>query len=112
MPRVTDEHRRARREQILDAATATFAAQGFQATGMAEVIAASGLSAGAVYRYFTSKDQLIEAIVDRGLDEAAGRLERQLAEEPTMDPAHHGGLVGTPVACTAAPVPVACTRAP
>src|SRR3712207_9349329 len=84
MPRVTDEHRLARREQILDAATATFAAQGFQATGMAEIIAASGLSAGAVYRYFTSKDQLIEAIVDRVLDEAAGRIEQLFAEEAPL----------------------------
>lgn len=87
MPRVTDEHRLARREQILDAAMATFAAQGFQATGMAEVIAASGLSAGAVYRYFSSKDQLIEAIADRVLDEAAGRFERLFAQGEPLGPA-------------------------
>ncbi len=93
MPRVTEEHRQARREQILDAAVATFAAQGFQATGMAEVIATSGLSAGAVYRYFASKDELIEAIVNRVLDEAAGRIEQQFADEAPLDPARAVGLV-------------------
>jgi AcrR family transcriptional regulator len=110
MPRVTDEHRLARREQILDAAVATFAAQGFQATGMAEVIAASGLSAGAVYRYFASKDQLIEAIVDRVLDEAAGRIERLFAEEAPLDPGRAVGLVVTAVASIADRGPVDVSR--
>jgi AcrR family transcriptional regulator len=110
MPRVTDEHRLARREQILDAAVATFAAQGFQATGMAEVIAASGLSAGAVYRYFASKDELIEAIVDRVLDEAAGRIEHLFAEEAPLDPARAVGLVVTAVASIADRGPVDVSR--
>jgi AcrR family transcriptional regulator len=96
MPRVTEEHRQARRNQILDAGAATFAARGFQATGMAEVIAASGLSAGAVYSYFAGKDQLIEAIVDRVLDEAGGRLEALLGEGSTLDtPAAVGAVVST-----------------
>ncbi|MGH3359366.1 MAG: TetR family transcriptional regulator, partial [Nocardioidaceae bacterium] len=50
MPKVSDAHRAARREQILDAAMSRFAVNGFQATGMADVIATAGLSAGAVYR--------------------------------------------------------------
>jgi AcrR family transcriptional regulator len=94
MPRVTDEHRQARRDQILDAGVATFAARGFQATGMAEIIAASGLSAGAVYSYFSGKDQLIEAIVDRILEEAGGRMDQLLGEGSTLDtPAAVGAAV-------------------
>ena len=110
MPRVTDEHRLARREQILDAATETFAAQGFQATGMAEVIAASGLSAGAVYRYFSSKDELIEAIVDRVLDEAAGRVEELFAREAPLDPARAVSLVVTTAVAIAERGPVDFSR--
>jgi AcrR family transcriptional regulator len=87
VPRVPEAHLAARRDQIIDAATARFAANGFQATGMADVIAASGLSAGAVYRYFRSKDQLIEAIVDRVLGRAAGRFEQLLEEGHAPDPA-------------------------
>ncbi len=110
MPRVTDEHRQARREQIVDAAMTTFATQGFQATGMAEVIAASGLSSGAVYRYFTSKDQLIEAIVDRVLDEAAGRFERLFAERSPLDPGQAVALAVGTVAEIAARGPVDVSR--
>jgi AcrR family transcriptional regulator len=110
MPRVTEEHRLARREQILDAAVATFAVQGFQATGMAEIITASRLSAGAVYRYFASKDELIEAIVDRVLDEAAGRIEQLFAEEGPLDPARAVGLVVTTVASIADRGPVDVSR--
>src|SRR4029453_12692676 len=64
MPKGTDAHLAARREQIIDAAMARFAEGGFHSTGMAEVIAATGLSAGAVYRYFPSKEALIRAIVE------------------------------------------------
>jgi AcrR family transcriptional regulator len=81
MPRVSDAHLAARRDQILDAATTRFAVNGFQATGMADVIAASGLSAGAVYRYFRSKDELIAAIVDRVLGQAAERFEGLLEHD-------------------------------
>jgi AcrR family transcriptional regulator len=87
VPRVSDAHLTARRDQIIDAATTRFAANGFQATGMADVIAASGLSAGAVYRYFRSKDELIEAIVDRVLGRAADRFEQLLGEGHAPDPA-------------------------
>jgi AcrR family transcriptional regulator len=87
VPRVSESHLAARRDQILDAATARFAANGFQATGMADVIAASGLSAGAVYRYFRSKDELIAAIVERVLGEAAGRFQLLLQDDAAPDPA-------------------------
>jgi AcrR family transcriptional regulator len=94
VPRVPESHLAARRDQIIDAATARFAANGFQATGMADVIAASGLSAGAVYRYFRSKDELIAAIVERVVGEAAARFEVLLQQEPVPDPA---GAVATAV---------------
>jgi AcrR family transcriptional regulator len=48
-----------RREQVLRAAVICFAEQGFHVTTMADVIRASGLSAGAVYRYFPSKNALV-----------------------------------------------------
>lgn len=79
MPKVSEAHLTARREQILDAAMVRFAKNGFQATGMADVIAATGLSAGSVYRYFKSKDELIEAIVDRVLNRTAERFGELLA---------------------------------
>ncbi|ROO88686.1 TetR family transcriptional regulator [Actinocorallia herbida] len=63
MPKVSDEHLEARRRQILDAATRCFARQGFHGTSMQDIFRESGLSAGAVYRYFPGKDDIVKAIV-------------------------------------------------
>ena len=60
--KVSDEYRAARRGQILTAAAARFAAEGFHRTSMQDVITATGLSPGGVYRYFRSKDEIIRAI--------------------------------------------------
>lgn len=64
---MTEQHRTARHEQILLAAMACVAKEGFHRTTMADVIAASGLSSGAVYGYFRSKDDLIIALADRAV---------------------------------------------
>jgi AcrR family transcriptional regulator len=62
MPKVTQAHVDARRTQILDAAAACFARRGLNRTTIQDVIQESGLSAGAIYSYFSSKDDIIEAI--------------------------------------------------
>jgi AcrR family transcriptional regulator len=62
MARVTQEHLDARRRQILDGAARCFARNGFHATSMQDVLREAGLSSGAVYRYFRSKEELIGAI--------------------------------------------------
>ncbi|MFC3743973.1 TetR/AcrR family transcriptional regulator [Paractinoplanes deccanensis] len=64
MPRVSEEHLNARREQILDAARACFVAKGLHSTSMQDLIKEAGLSVGAVYRYFKSKDEIIAAIAE------------------------------------------------
>jgi TetR/AcrR family transcriptional regulator, transcriptional repressor of aconitase len=69
MPKVSQEHLQRRRQQILEAATECFARQGFHGTSMQDIFDASGLSAGAVYRYFPSKDSLIKAIAENVLNE-------------------------------------------
>ena len=92
MPRVSDDHLAARRAQILQAAKECFAAQGFHRTSMADVLAASELSAGAVYRYFRSKDELIAAIAGQAGDGLAAVTAEMVAADPVPDPA--GALLG------------------
>jgi AcrR family transcriptional regulator len=65
MPRVSETHLAARRQQILDAARICFLRNGFHATSMQDVIAEAGLSVGAVYRYFPGKAELVEAIAEQ-----------------------------------------------
>src|SRR3712207_6164045 len=67
MPRVSAEHLEGRRNQILDAARRCFAANGFHSTSMQDILAESGLSAGAVYRYFSGKEDIIAAIAERAM---------------------------------------------
>ncbi|HEY0718123.1 MAG TPA: helix-turn-helix domain-containing protein, partial [Streptosporangiaceae bacterium] len=52
MPKVTQQYRDARRDQILSAARRCFLRDGFHVTSMQDLFAESGLSSGAVYRYF------------------------------------------------------------
>jgi AcrR family transcriptional regulator len=68
MPRVTDEHKENRREQIMDAAGRCFARQGYAQTTMQDIFAEAELSAGAVYSYFKSKSQLYMALTERDLE--------------------------------------------
>lgn len=82
MPRVTEEYLEQRRQQILDAARRCFARQGFYQTSMQDVFAESGLSAGAVYRYFKSKDELVRAIAASTLGQISAIITDSLAEDP------------------------------
>ena len=57
------EHSQQRIDQILNAATAVFARRGFHEARMDDIVAESGLSKGALYWYFKSKDAIITAIL-------------------------------------------------
>jgi AcrR family transcriptional regulator len=88
MPRVSEEHLAARRQQILDAARTCFLRDGFHATSMQDVIGEAGLSVGAVYRYFRSKDDLIRAIAESvigGADQVFADIAAQEPPVPLLD---------------------------
>lgn len=65
MPKVTQSHLDARRQQIVDAARIRFAADGFAGASLADIVAESGLSTGAIYRYFSGKDDIIRAVCEQ-----------------------------------------------
>jgi AcrR family transcriptional regulator len=54
-----------RRSQILDAATQVFSKKGFDHARMDDIVEETGLSKGALYWYFKSKDDIIFGIIDR-----------------------------------------------
>lgn len=85
MPKVSEEHREARRRQILDAAWACFARNGFHKTSMPDVFAEAGLSAGAVYRYFPGKEALITAIAETSMRQLVEILDAHL-RAPDLPP--------------------------
>ena len=78
MPRVSAAHEQEVRDRILTAALRVFSEKGYHNATIADVVRESGLSVGAIYTYFTGKDELIrlscDQIATRGLDQLAERL--------------------------------------
>jgi AcrR family transcriptional regulator len=78
VPRVSAAHEQEVRERILIAATRVFGAKGYQGATIADVVRESGLSVGAIYTYFTGKDELFRQSCDllsaQGLEELAIRI--------------------------------------
>lgn len=82
MPRVSEAHLAARREQIIEAATRCFLRNGFHQTSMQDVIKEAGLSVGAFYRYFDSKAALITAIASEKISVVRETADSLLRREP------------------------------
>lgn len=81
--RPSTEKGRARRHQIISAATRLFSEQGYHATGIDEIGEAAGITGPGVYRHFGGKDEILIAIFDRiwmilkdGVDRSTGLSDR------------------------------------
>lgn len=87
---------RATLKRILDAGAELLAEAGFQGFGISEVCRRAEVSAGALYRYFESKEDLVLAIQDRELrrfnDEAAAALDLKLWRERRIDDVIDGAV--------------------
>ena len=53
------------RAAILDAAFRVFAAKGYESASVSDILVATGLSKGAFYHHFQSKDELLDAVIER-----------------------------------------------
>jgi AcrR family transcriptional regulator len=96
MPRISDQQREARREQVLEAARACLEEHGLEAVSMEMIIARSGLSTGAVYGYFKGKDELINAVITDGMAAMADDLAPVLLNpEPPPLPEFVGQVLRT-----------------
>jgi TetR/AcrR family transcriptional regulator, transcriptional repressor of aconitase len=82
MPKVTAQYRDARRDQILSAARRCFLRNGFHATSMQDLFAEAGLSSGAVYGYFPSKDDVIIAIAEENVRHVVEMIHEVANGEP------------------------------
>lgn len=73
----------ARRNQILDAATTVFAEKGFHRATIKDIAKLAGIADGTIYTYFTSKTEVLLAILHR-LNETTER-EQQFAQGSEQD---------------------------
>lgn len=78
--RYTPEHKRASRRAILKAAARAFRAQGFERPSVASIMEGAGLTHGAFYAHFGSKDDLVAEVIRGGFDGVSAKFDARLGE--------------------------------
>lgn len=83
--RIVKEHD-VRKTELLDAAERLFITKGFQITTIDDIRAELGVAKGTFYHYFKSKDDILDAIIGRIVQEDLIRA-REIAGDATLNPA-------------------------
>lgn len=73
--RTQEDRRAATRRALLEAARTLFAAKGYAATATPEIVAAAGVTRGALYHHFADKQALFAAVVEAEHAAIAGAVE-------------------------------------
>jgi AcrR family transcriptional regulator len=84
MPRVSAAHEQEIRRRIVVAALRVFSDRGYYRATIQDVVRESGLSVGAIYTYFSGKDELFLATCDLSTSQALGELGVRLARHDTV----------------------------
>jgi AcrR family transcriptional regulator len=112
LPYITDARRAARRAEMIAAARRCFARDGFHQASMPDIAAEAGLSAGAFYRYFPSKDDLVFEVAQQAFATVFGPVDDLLAAGTTVTIADLMEAITRPAAgpppidAAGAPVPI------
>ncbi|MBS0335040.1 MAG: TetR/AcrR family transcriptional regulator [Proteobacteria bacterium] len=80
--RYTAEHKTQSRERVVAEAAKAIREQGPHGISVAGVMGAAGLTHGAFYAHFPSRDALVAAGVERMFEDSRGRLEASASEAP------------------------------
>ncbi|HYK74567.1 MAG TPA: TetR/AcrR family transcriptional regulator [Pseudoneobacillus sp.] len=83
MPKVSEDYKEKRKTEILDVARKVFIEKGFEFTTMTDIVEASGLSRGGVYKYFSSTDEMFWAITDEHDRRYEEKINKLLDESDT-----------------------------
>jgi AcrR family transcriptional regulator len=81
MPRVGAERLASRKNEIIVAARTVFAARGYEQATISEIARTAGVSDGLPYRYFTSKREMLQAVLDEFYERLIDHNEKCIAEE-------------------------------
>ncbi|SDP65206.1 TetR/AcrR family transcriptional regulator [Phyllobacterium sp. OV277] len=79
------QNREVQEARILEAATTCFVRAGFHGASMNDICSEAGMSPGALYRYFPSKESIIETIVAAHRKASAEILDRMSAYDNIID---------------------------
>jgi AcrR family transcriptional regulator len=112
LPYITDARRAARRAEMIASARRCFARDGFHQTSMPDIAAEAGLSAGAFYRYFPSKNDLVFEVAQQAFEAVFGPVDDLLDGNTTVTIADLMAAITRPISgppptdAAGAPVPV------
>ncbi|MEH7110068.1 TetR/AcrR family transcriptional regulator [Bacillus sp. JJ1764] len=81
-PIVSDSYKEKRKKEILESAMACFAKKGFQPSTIDDIVEHSGISKGAIYNYFKSKDEIYLELMKTSTEESYEELKERLATYP------------------------------
>jgi AcrR family transcriptional regulator len=84
MPKVSAAHEEATRQRIIEAGLRSFQQHGFHAATIQDIVRESGLSVGAIYSYFSGKDELLAVCCEMAMEQELARLADQIGPAPTV----------------------------
>jgi AcrR family transcriptional regulator len=82
-PIVSEEYKEKKRQEILQSAHLCFAEKGFEASTVDDIVARSGLSKGAIYNYFRSKDEIYLALMEGQTNDSGSKFAKAIAGRKT-----------------------------
>lgn len=74
VPKVSEEYKQDKKTEIIHAARTVFGEKGYYSTTMDDLVRASGMSKGAIYHYFKSKEEVYDHMLQQQADEAIHKL--------------------------------------
>jgi AcrR family transcriptional regulator len=90
MPKVTEEHKENRKQEIIDACEKIYKERGFTAVNIKEISTATSFTRPAIYSYFETKDEILLALLNREYTKWIASLEeaeRQIKQDDKEDTA-------------------------
>lgn len=85
MPKVSETYKEMKRKEIMEHALLCFADKGFHNTTIDDIVHRSGVSKGAIYGYFTSKEEMYIQLLQTGTEQMFERLKESFSGKSAAD---------------------------
>lgn len=83
VPKVSEEYKENKRQELLASAMACFAEKGYQSATIDDIVARSGMSKGAVYNYFNSKEEIYLTLLSQATEKSFERVKAEINKKST-----------------------------
>ncbi|MFD2444697.1 TetR/AcrR family transcriptional regulator [Bacillus sp. CGMCC 1.16607] len=82
-PIVSDSYKEKRKQEILESALICFAKKGFETSTVDDIVAQSGISKGAIYNYFKSKEEIYLELMSQKTENNFNEIKKAIDEYKT-----------------------------